>query len=245
MRFAGASYLRDAAAVVFATRREMEKARHIYDGPNARVVHWPVSLLDLSQRGSARTYVRDLLELPPEARVLLYLGRYDGMKRPLETIEAFAKANTPNLYLVMVGNDSGLEIGDLKKQVSDYNMEKQVHVVGPKYGEEKNKMLLGADGFISLSHRENFGYTTGEALSASIPVILSPGNDLSFELKNEDCGWCLSSVEFEEASAAIGAFAQESESDLQERGRRGRQWCEAHLRMETFRESLLDVYSGT
>lgn len=242
MKFAGTSYLRDAAAVVFATQREMEKARHIYDGKNARVVHWPVELLNLSQRESSREFVRVSLGLPPEARVLLYLGRYDGMKRPLETIEAFARARSANLHLVMVGNDSGLGVVDLEKQVARYSAEEQVHVVGPRFGADKNRMLLGADGFISLSHRENFGYTTAEALSAGIPVILSPGNDLALELEGQGCGWCLSSMDLDEASAAIETFAQASESDLRESGSRGRQWCENHLRLENFRNSLFNLY---
>jgi glycosyltransferase involved in cell wall biosynthesis len=241
MAFSGRRYLRDAAAVVFATRREMDKAKHIYEGPNMHVVHWPVDLLELSEKEAARVWLREYLSIGSDERILLYLGRYDGMKRPLETIEAFAKARAEGLHLVLVGNDSGLNKAELESKVQSLNLTNCTHVTGPLFGEDKNRALLGADGFISLSHRENFGYTTGEALSASIPVILSPGNDLAMELEGEDCGWCLEGMGLDEASAAIHAFSETSLELLNAKGQSGRAWCEAYLKREKFYEGLLGL----
>lgn len=239
MRLSGQRYLQDAASVVFATRREMEKAKHVYQGDNIHVVHWPVDLLDLSQKEASRIRLRENLSIEADQRVLLYLGRYDAMKRPLETIDAFARAKADGLHLVLVGNDSGLQKRELDAMVERQGLKHCVHVVGALFGEEKNRALLGADGFISLSHRENFGYTTAEALSAGIPLILSPGNDLAMELEEEGCGWCLQGMSLEEASSAIRAFSESSFATLAEMGKCGRRWCEAHLQRETFYKALI------
>ena len=242
MRLVGERYLRDASAVVFATERERTKAAHIYSGDNTKVVHWPVEMLDISLRAEARLDFRKKWGISEDERILMYLGRYDGMKRPLETIEAFARAKADGVRLVLVGGDSGLRKSDLEAYVADRSLSDSVLITGPIYGPARDSAFLAADGFISLSHRENFGYTTAEALSASLPVILSPGNDLSFDLVNQDCGWCLSSNDLEEAVDAIQGFSVTEPSALEAMGQKGRFWCESHLSMNQFVSNLNTLY---
>lgn len=243
MAASGQQYLKDASAVIFATERERIKAQHIYDGPNVQVVHWPVALLDLDKKNSSRKWLHSRLQISDDERIILYLGRYDDMKRPLETIQAFSRAKAADCHLVLVGNDFGLNSQDLLNEAEGLDAQDRIHVVGPLFGEDKNKALLGADAFVSLSHRENFGYTTAEALSSSLPVILSPGNDLAYELINANCGWCLQSMGIDEAVSAIEAFAAATEGDLDLMGQRGRDWCEKHLRQELFATSLRSLAS--
>ena len=111
-------------------------------------------------------------------------------------------------------------------------------MVGPIYGDEKNDYLLASDAYISLSSKENFGYTTAEALSAGLPVILSPGNDLADELNALECGWMLRDNLPESAASAISEFSSMSMDRLEEMGQRGRCWALANLDFDKFAEKV-------
>ena len=113
-----------------------------------------------------------------------------------------------------------------------------MHVTGPLYSEEKTRALLGADAFISLSHRENFGHTAAESLAAATPVILSPGNDLGSELKPYQCGLFIDDDEMASAAQAIREFAAIEVSELVAMGDRGRGFVSEKLSFELFRSRL-------
>jgi glycosyltransferase involved in cell wall biosynthesis len=97
---------------------------------------------------------------------------------------------------------------------------------------------MAADAFISLSHRENFGYTVAEALSSGIPVILSPGNNLSYDIRHLNCGWLLADDNPVTAIKAVNEFAVTPGEQLVEMGRRGQQWAQAELSPEMFKSQL-------
>jgi glycosyltransferase involved in cell wall biosynthesis len=242
MRGFGNRYFSNASAVIFATERERQKAAEFYEGINTKVVYWPVDKMDISKRVEARLSFRIKWSIPQDAKVLLYLGRYDAMKRPLETIKAFHRAKVEGTHLVLVGGDSGLVKAELDFLVVSLNLVGRVHVIGPIYGEGKEQAFLAADGFISLSYRENFGYTTAEALSAGLPVILSPGNDLSFEFDRNSTGWCLNSDSLDEAIEAIKQFDQADSIALLEMGENGRKWAATNLSFAQFQRRLSDLF---
>jgi glycosyltransferase involved in cell wall biosynthesis len=108
----------------------------------------------------------------------------------------------------------------------------RVHLIGPVYGCDKHRYLDAADAYISISHRENFNFTAAECLASGLPVILSPGNDLAYDLADVECGWMLRDGDPPEA--AIAAAARSDAELLRAMGRNGRVWCERHLRREVF-----------
>ena len=236
--FFGRPFLENAANVIFATEKEKIKACHIYQGRNTSVIHWPVEPLDCSRREFARRYIRESLELEPDDKILIYVGRLHSMKRPLETIVAFAEARTTGTYLLVVGPDETITQQHCRDLVAGLELS-NVILAGPVFGQTKNDYLLASDGFISLSHRENFGYTTAEALSAGLPVILSPGNDLSDELLSHKCGWMLPDDDPETAASAISQFSASTVDDLEAMGERGRAWSLENLSFTKFSEQVI------
>lgn len=239
MRVYGHAILRDAAGMICATRREADKIQERFHCPTPQVVHWPVDLPDLSQKGQAREALRLKYRLNPDSRVLLFLGRLHGIKQPAETVEAFSASDCKNTVLILAGPDDGPAADAARKAAVG-----SAHIlfIGMVQGEHKNELLLGADGFISLSLKENFGYTTAESLAAGLPVILSPGHDLAPELKPAKCGWLLDRFDKEEAVEAIRAFDRASAADLSAMGASGRAWAEKHLRFKTFQTALRSLY---
>jgi glycosyltransferase involved in cell wall biosynthesis len=229
----GRRFLERAAAVVCPTQREYEKLARWVPAAKPVILPWPLDDTDFRVVDPAsRDAVRSRLGIPPDAVVMLFFGRLHTMKRPLETIAAFAEGAPPTAHLLVVGNESGVSRQACKWAAKTHNVSDRVHVTGPAYGVERTGYLDAADVYVSLSHRENFNFTAAEALAAGLPVILSPGNDLGPELRPANCGWLLKSVN--EAAAAMAQAGSLGRDLLVAMGNRGRAWAEGNLRSDVF-----------
>jgi len=217
----GCRLFAEARAMVFATRRERDKAAawtRKHCGPTgdaARpvgvVVHWPVALPSLTDTHMARETFRRGHEIPENAPILLWVGRLHTTKRPLQAIRAFAASAAGTSHLVIVGMDENLTRVGLQAEVPPA-VAGRVHLVGELQGAALAEAWLAADGYISLSAKENFGYATADALAHGLPVILSPGHDLAYELPGADrgrldCGWLLPDDSLQSAVDAIGEWS--------------------------------------
>lgn len=241
LKLFGQRLMREAAHVIYSTEQERKKAKWFYDGDNTRVVYWPVDLIDVSKKGQAREALHSELGLKEEDRVLLYLGRIHSMKNPIKTIELLAECADQRVHLLIVGPDGDVSADACNQKALSLGVEKQVHVAGPLYGEEKNKALLGADAFISLSHRENFGHTAAESIAAATPLILSPGNDLGPDLKPYDCGLFLEDDSMKSAVGVLREFMEKDAAELKAMGERGRSFVAEKLSFEMFRQRLEEL----
>lgn len=242
LSLSGSRCLANADRVVFSSRREFEKARRWLTIDNGVVVHWPVDIPDLADRTDRRHRFRARYGISPDARLLIYVGRLHTMKRPIETVRAFAAAAGPESHLLIVGMDGDLSRSQVRAEVPD-GMLKRVHVVGELNGSALGDAMLASDAFISLSRRENFGYALCEALAYGLPVIVTPGHDILEELpagpRDElQCGWRLPDDRTESASAAIGEMTASSAGQLAAMGATGRTWAAASLSRDGFRNAL-------
>ncbi len=241
----GRNFLARAAAVIFSTEQERRKAALHYDGPNVRVIHWPVDPLELAGAETARANLRARLGLTEQSRLLLYLGRLHEKKRPLETVAAVAASGSANVHLAVLGGDETISAATVRAAGERFGLGARLHVPGPVYGAEKEAWLHACDGFISLSRQENFGYSAAEALSAGRPVILSPGNDLAGDLAPLHCGWFLQDDLPATAAAAIREWAATPAADLRERGARGLDFVRRELSFARFAEKLRGLEAET
>lgn len=250
----GSAFLRDAERAVFATQRELDKARPWLPSDRgkayAAVVHWPVPLPALDGRDRARTDVRRRLGSGDDERILLFVGRLHSTKRVLETVDAFCAADPPGCHLVVVGMAGDLTAGQVAAAVPA-GFQQRVHVVGELVGEALADMWLAADGYISLSMKENFSYSCAEALAYGLPVILSPGHDLAAELPMGSgrlaCGWWLPDWKQASAMQAITEWSEMFGRDDSAARRalamqtNGRVWATENLSFERYQERLLSL----
>jgi len=236
----GNRFLEGASAVVFSTEREKEKASSVFVPKKSRVVYWPLHESDfIKPTLEERETYRKKLGVGADAFVLAYFGRLDPMKRPLETIRAFAAAKLEDAILVVAGNSYGVSEKECRELSQSLGVERRVRVVGPVYGDEKRAFLAGCDAYISLSHRENFNYCAAESLAAGLPVILSEGNDLAWDLVSN--GFCIRLPEEDvilSAALAIKSFAALLPGTRRELGDQGREWALANLRFDQFRGTI-------
>ena len=250
----GTAFLRDAERAIFATQRELDKARPWLPKNRVRdyaaVIHWPVPLPALDGRDRARAEVRRRLGIPDDQRILLFVGRLHSTKRVRETVDAFCAADPTGCHLVIVGMDGDLTAAQVAAAVPA-EFRRRVRVVGEMLGTALHDMWLAADGYISLSMKENFGYSCAEALAYGLPVILSPGHDLAAELPMKDgrltCGWWLpdgrKSSAMEAITEWIAAFGRNDAAAARGRAMQtaGREWAAENLSFERFQERLVSL----
>ena len=254
----GGRLFAEAHALVFATRRERDKAaawtrQHCGSTgdagrPQNVVVPWPVALPSLAGADLARENFRKRHGIPEGAPILLSVGRLHTTKRPLQVIRAFAASDAVPTHLVIVGMEENLTRAGLQAE-TPASVAGRVHLVGELQGTALAEAWLAADGYISLSAKENFGYAAADALAHGLPVILSPGHDLAYELpgaeqRQIDCGWLLPDDSLQSAVQAIQEWAVlvTAPSGMPRRleGLRetGRNWAADNLSFERFRDSL-------
>jgi glycosyltransferase involved in cell wall biosynthesis len=234
----------NGATTIFATAREQQKAEPVLGGGRSVVIHWPVPLPGLGDRDAVRAAFRAAHGIPESARLLLFVGRLHPMKRPLETVAAFLRADVPDAHLVLAGMEEGITRAELEARVPAA-ARGRVHVVGPLAGERLAAAFQASDGFISLSHRENFGYSFAEALAYGLPAIVSVGHDLAHELVGPrgefPYGWLLDGDVGGRAIEAIREWAAAPAARLAALGAAGRTWVGDELAFERFRDRLLSL----
>ena len=240
LKAGGESFLRDAACTVFATKREWERAESVFGKMNGEVVHWPVELVDLGDRLSKRRSIREKLGISEDARVLLYFGRVQEMKRPLETIDAVASVKSDQLHLIMVGPSEGISATDLQQRAADTGL-KHFHYVGAVYGSSKFDYLFAADAYVSFSIRENFNHTAAESLAAGLPVILSPGNDLGPLVEEAGAGWHLQEDSVEALQSGIEDLMDKDISEMDCMSAAGRKLVEEVFSFQIFCTRLCNL----
>lgn len=103
---------------------------------------------------------------------LLFLSRVHPKKGCDLLIEAFAKA-PEHLHLVVAGPDEVGMQAALEARVRELGLGGRVRFAGMVRGEEKWRLLAGAEALVLPSHQENFGIVVAEALGCGTPVLIS------------------------------------------------------------------------
>ena len=104
--------------------------------------------------------------------------------------------------------------------------------------------MRGCDGYWSFSVRENFNHAAAESLATGLPLILSPGNDLSEDLEGAEVGWLVNSDSANAARQALREWAEASDETLGDMGRMGRSWAKQNLSFECFARNLKTLESA-
>lgn len=245
LSLSGTPCLADADRVVFSSHKEHDKARRWLPKDNGVVVHWPVALPDLANRTDRRMRFRSTYGIPGDARLLLYVGRLHTMKRPTDTVRAFAAAAGPVGYLLIVGMDGNLTRSQVQAAIPP-GMLQRIRVVGELNGTSLSDAMMASDVFVSLSRRENYGYALCDALAHGLPIIATPGHDIIGELPvgpsgDIACGWRLENDRLSSAAAAIARAVSCSAAELTSIGLIGREWATGNLSHRQFRSSLFSL----
>ncbi len=173
----GKPMLRGAGRLIATSEQER---RELIDGslPEAKIVVRRNGI-ELPDRLPATGTFRRQWNIPPETKLVLFLGRIVSKKSPELMLEVFARwraaeaGSRPSL-LVLVGPDEG---NGYRQQLETFaarlGLNGGVLFTGPLYDDAKWAAYRDADLFVLPSQNENFGNTVAEAVACGTPVLLT------------------------------------------------------------------------
>jgi alpha-1,6-mannosyltransferase len=152
------AWLYERFDVVFAPSRLMRDLLNGLGVPQA--VHQPLGVDAEVFRPQRRgDWLRQRLELPPAARVLVYAGRFAGEKNLPLLLEAFARLGSPYHLLLIGGDRAGRPAGNVT--MLPYRRDSI----------ELAEWLASADALVHAGTKETFGLVILEAMACGRPVV--------------------------------------------------------------------------
>jgi glycosyltransferase involved in cell wall biosynthesis len=120
---------------------------------------------------------RAALDIPEQARLILFLGRLSLKKSPELLLQAFGnllqRMGEHTLMLAFAGPDENNMQQHLAVTAARLGIAARVKFSGPLYGDDKWAAYRDADVFVLPSQNENFGNTAAEAIAAATPVVVT------------------------------------------------------------------------
>lgn len=227
--------LQRAASVLANTPIEQTYIQEMYPSANVRVVPNGVVLPDLGSFDRECCLRTLALNVPDNAKCLLYLGRIDPKKGLDVLLPEFRKlaASHPEWNLIVAGSFKNSEYESLiLRQAAQ--IPNKVHFVGEVRDERKNACFQLADGFVLPSHSEGFPNAVVEALSWGVPSLVTRGCNFP-EVEAARAG-LVSELEPNELSSRLHEFCLQT--DLNEAGQCARQLVESKYTLDR----VVDLY---
>lgn len=183
--------IRDAEKVLFTCEDEKTLARQSFwlYRCNEQVVNFGTAGHTGNTEAQRRLFFDHFPQLENKP-FLLYLSRIHPKKGLDLLIEAFAKTcrNQTDMQLVIAGPDQVGWQAELQKQAEQHDVADRITWTGMLKDDIKWGAYQSAEAFILPSHQENFGIVVAEALSCSLPVLISNKVNIWQEIKDDNAG---------------------------------------------------------
>ncbi len=220
LRFVERANLDGAAAIHYTTEQEELEAVELGLRAPGFVAPHGVDLPALIP--DARVQLRQRLELRADAKVVLFLSRVHPKKGLELLIGALAKIRDDSLVFLLAGNaETETYDARIRELLQSSGLGARSRRIPFAVGEWKQILLQGADVFALTSHSENFGLAVVEAMSARLPVLITPGVALADQVAQHQAGEVVPMEEPAVATAIARLLAdRESGQRMGEAGRR-------------------------
>lgn len=123
--------------------------------------------------------LRGAVGLPPDARILVFVGRLDPYKRPLDLVPLLQAA--PGWQAVVIGKGSQSEA--LRRALEQAGLLDRCRLIPQLANTAVHVYYHACDAFVNLNEQEIFGMSLLEAMYAGCPPVArhAPGPDLIIE----------------------------------------------------------------
>jgi len=103
----------------------------------------------------------------------IYLGRFVPEKGIFDALEVWSKVAEifPEASLLVAGYSDEAQMSAVRRTINEFNMSKNVKVLGEVSEEDKCRLLKSSSLFLYLSRFESFGLVIGEAMACGLPVV--------------------------------------------------------------------------
>lgn len=155
----------------------------------------------------SKSVARQQLEIEPNSRMILYVGRFDRRKGIETLVEACAKLrHSFQLYLVGGSRTDGSDAQEQKRIreiVRELGLEEVTTFTGPVSQDQLPAYYAAADVCVVPSYYEPFGLVAIEAMAAKTPVIASDVGGLKYSILDNETGALVPPCNVEALAAAI------------------------------------------
>lgn len=241
--------LETAARIVATSPQEQEHMRNLVS------LHGSIEIIpcgtDTDKMGAIeRNAARQKLGIPPEAKVVLYVGRFDRRKGIETLVRAIAQSKlrgNTDLRLIIAGGyrpgqSDGIECDRIKTIVKQLGLEAITTFPGRLTDEDLPSYYAAANVCVVPSHYEPFGLVAIEAMACRTPVVASQVGGLQFTVVPEVTGLL---VPPQDEAAFAGAIDRilSNPAWADELGQVGRQRVEIAMSWESVAARLSNLYT--
>jgi glycosyltransferase involved in cell wall biosynthesis len=171
-RLFGRELLQEAAAIVVTSDQERDEV--LAGGLPQQKIQLRRNGVEIPSALPQRGLFRTALRIPPQDKLILFLGRLSEKKSPDLLLQSFAGLErTPDAHLAFVGPDESGMKARLQQISAGFHLAHRVHFSPPLAGKAKWEAYVDADIFVLPSQNENFGNTAAESVVAGTPVIVT------------------------------------------------------------------------
>ncbi len=206
---------------------------------------------DIQRFGSiAREAARAELGIDKEAKVVLYVGRFDprkGIETLVRAVNESELRDSKNLQLIIgggstPGNSDGIERDRIEQIVNELGMSDFTTFAGRLSQDILPTYYAAADVCVVPSHYEPFGLVAIEAMASSTPVVASDVGGLQFTVVNEETGLLAAAQDVDAFASAIDRIllAPEWRDEL---GKAGRKRVETKFSWDGVAHQLSELYT--
>ncbi|MBX2890021.1 MAG: glycosyltransferase family 4 protein [Saprospiraceae bacterium] len=149
-----------------------------YGVPDSKLVNSPYSVDNERFHRQAtdllknKQYLKQELGLPPDKKIILFVGKLIPIKRPLDLIMAFSTiTNDANAVLAIVGD--GEMNQEIAAKIAAYNLDDKVRLFGFVNQSKIAQFYAVSDVLVLCSSSEAWGLAVNEAMNFGLPVIVS------------------------------------------------------------------------
>jgi glycosyltransferase involved in cell wall biosynthesis len=236
--------LQNAAAIHAITAAEQNHCAQLEcQNPIAVIPHGVEILPFLSPAAIDRHLPPSVATIPPQAPVLLFMGRLHPKKGLDLLIPAFAQVlqRNPEAYLILAGPDAGHQ-NMWVKLAQSLGIKERVLFPGMVTGASKQALLQRSDVFTLPSYSEGFSVAILEAIAAAKPVVISKFCYFDEVLKAQ-CGLV---VDTNVAALAQGLNQILNLTSLSRSamGRQGQQMIEHHYTWSATADQMRGLYQS-
>jgi glycosyltransferase involved in cell wall biosynthesis len=234
--------LNRAAAIHCTSEGEAEDVRHF--GIQTQTFTLPLGVDLLTARPSAKSELHALYGILLETPILLFLSRIHPKKRPDLLLQVLHQLRVQALdcHLILAGSGDEQYLRELAHLVDSLGLTSRVTFTGFVAGQDKTLLLQGADLFMLPSYAENFGVAVAEAMAAELPVVVTPGVQISPEIAAYQAGLVVEG-EVDTLTTAILDLLRSPETLLRF-GENGKQLAKEKYCWSAIAQTLTHIYDS-
>ncbi len=180
----------------FRTKRDIEK-KFPYSIDKVYAVHNGVDSVLKPTKKSKKLLFK--YHIKPSTITLLFMGLFTKRKNPLALLSIVRILVEKGFDIRLLFCGKGELEWSMREEINRLGLQKNVFIIPPVYGREKNNLMNIADIFVHPARNEGFSLSVIEAMAVGLPIVITRGFSASEAVKNGENGYlCSSEKEWEE-----------------------------------------------